>query len=101
MGKSLSIPDMYNDPYFNPLIDISCSYPVVIMPIYNESNEIVSVVEYTNIKCIARRAEALKRETQQAALNNVDLEMMNHYAKVLSMTLTKYLKKDILKEGVV
>ena len=63
MGKSLSIPDMYNDPYFNPLIDISCSYPVVIMPIYNESNVIVSVVEYTNIKGMARRAQALKSKT--------------------------------------
>ena len=87
---------MYNDPYFNSLIDISCSYPVVIMPIYNESNVIVSVVEYTNIKGMARRAQALKSKTQQAGLNNVDLEMMNQFSKVLSITLTKYLKEDVM-----
>ena len=55
-GLILNIPDMYNDPYFNSLIDISCSFPVVVMPIYAENGEIVSVVEYTNIKGMARRA---------------------------------------------
>ena len=60
------------------------------MPIYNESNVIVTVIEYTYVKGIARTS------TAQAELDLVDSEMMKNFVWVVSMTLSKFLKEEII-----
>jgi hypothetical protein len=34
--KTLSIPDMYSDPYYNSIVDLITTFPVVVMPIFDE-----------------------------------------------------------------
>jgi hypothetical protein len=57
----LNIVDLYNDPYYNSLVDLTTTFPVSIVPVTHiEDHSIVGAYEFANIKGIKTRSSSSK-----------------------------------------
>jgi hypothetical protein len=46
---------MYSDPYYNSIVDLITTFPVVVMPIFDDQDRPIAIIEYTNVKNIGTR----------------------------------------------
>lgn len=80
--KKLNIPDAYNDPSFNFIVDIQTSMPVLCVPLYSNSREVIAVLEVVNSKGIQGRSS-----TNKAKLNQVDHGILQRFKEILRIPI--------------
>jgi GAF domain-containing protein len=81
--KKLNIPDAYNDPSFNFIVDIQTSMPVLCLPLKINSGEVIAVLEVVNAKGIQGRSS-----TNKAKLNQVDHGILQRFREILRISIT-------------
>jgi hypothetical protein len=60
-AQGLNIVDLYNDPYYNSLVDLTTTFPVSIIPIHHiEETTIIGALEFANVKGITMRSKQNK-----------------------------------------
>lgn len=79
-----NVPDAYNDPHYNGIVDIDSTLPVLCFPIKDELNEPICILEILNNRGVYGRAASNK-----AKLNQVDTETFTYFAQILAFTLLR------------
>lgn len=89
-GKSKNIADMYNNTRYNGKVDLDTSMPVLVLPIKNSEEDVLSVIEVVNLKgCVGRAV------TKKAKLDHLDDEMLRIFCDLMTQAMAriKSLKK--------
>ena len=81
--KKLNIPDAYNDPSFNFIVDIQTSMPVLCIPLKSVSGEVIAVLEVVNSKGVHGRSS-----TNKAKLNQVDLGILQRFKEIMRISIS-------------
>jgi putative methionine-R-sulfoxide reductase with GAF domain len=73
--NELNIASLANDPYYNPIVDLNTSMPVVVLPVMHEENdEILAVIEVGNPRGVSG-----KSAHNRSKLDPIDREMLKHF----------------------
>lgn len=81
--KKLNIPDAYNDPSFNFIVDIQTSMPVLCIPLNSLNGEVMAVLEVVNSKGVHGRSS-----TNKAKLNQVDIGILQRFEEILRISIS-------------
>lgn len=81
-GKKLNIPDAYNDPSFNFMVDIDTSMPILCIPLKSQDDRVIAVLEVVNSKGVNGRSS-----TNKAKLNQVDVGILQRFEEILKNSI--------------
>ena len=92
-GQIINVADAYNDPFFNPKVDINTTMPVIILPAKKASGRAIAVFEIVNPRGILGRA--VKRK---AKLDPMDNQVLGYFADIVAGMLETQFPQRMLTE---